>query len=97
MRRFTLISATVVAMLASPAQALPNAFWIFGFHLPGKGKPRHAAVTAVLSSDRVRSVDLDAGEVQRSQPLESHLSQADDGAGQHGTDALVPANFVSLN
>ena len=57
MRRFTAITATVMAMLAGPAQALPNAFWIFGFHMPGKSRPKRAAVTAPSSpSDQVPSV-----------------------------------------
>lgn len=37
--------ALVCLMQASPAMAMPNAFWIFGFHVPGKHGVKSDVVT----------------------------------------------------
>ena len=40
----------------SPALAMPNAFWIFGFHVPGKHGPKSDVVMTGPKDRRVASL-----------------------------------------
>lgn len=40
MTRFASAIGLLCLTVSSPAMAMPNAFWIFGFHVPAKQGPR---------------------------------------------------------
>ena len=83
--------AVAVALMglaqASPAMAMPNAFWIFGFHVPGQRGPK----SDIVSTKPAHPQDLT---LLAAKPLSDHVAPVSDMPSAPITLAPKPASSL---